>query len=38
VGYLAIAALLRLVVSMKLLPFVVYCAALGLFLVLAPPV
>ena len=29
VGYAAIAALLRLVVSMKLQPFVVYCAVLG---------
>ena len=29
VGYVAVAALLRLVVSMKLQPFVVYCAVLG---------
>ena len=29
VGYLAVAALLRLVVSMKLQPFIVYCALLG---------
>ena len=29
VGYAAVAALLRLVVSMKLQPFVVYCAVLG---------
>lgn len=33
VGYAAVAVLLRLVVSMKLVPFVVYTAALGLFLV-----
>jgi undecaprenyl-diphosphatase len=29
VGYVSIAALLRLVVSMKLQPFIVYCAVLG---------
>ena len=29
VGYVAVAALLRLVVSMKLQPFIVYCALLG---------
>lgn len=33
VGYLAVAVLLRLVVSMRLLPFVVYTAALGILLV-----
>jgi undecaprenyl-diphosphatase len=32
VGYAAIAALLRLVVSMRLLPFIVYTGLLGLFL------
>jgi undecaprenyl-diphosphatase len=32
VGYAAIAALLRLVVSMRLVPFIVYTALLGLFL------
>ena len=34
VGYFAIFALLRLVVSMRLWPFIVYCALLGLVLVL----
>ena len=29
VGYAAVATLLRVVVSMKLLPFVLYCALLG---------
>jgi undecaprenyl-diphosphatase len=33
VGYVAVWILFRLVVEMKLLPFAVYCAALGLFLV-----
>jgi undecaprenyl pyrophosphate phosphatase UppP len=33
---MAVAALLRIVTSMKLLPFVVYCAALGLALLVAP--
>jgi undecaprenyl-diphosphatase len=33
VGYVAIAVLLRLVVSMHLMPFIAYCALLGLFLV-----
>lgn len=37
VGYLAVAALLRVVVSMKLLPFSAYCAALGLVLVVWNP-
>lgn len=32
VGYVAIAALLRLVISMRLLPFIAYTGALGLFL------
>jgi undecaprenyl-diphosphatase len=34
VGYFAIFALLRVVVSMRLWPFIVYCALLGLVLVL----
>ena len=34
VGYFAISALLRVVVSMRLWPFIVYCAVLGLVLVL----
>jgi len=34
VGYFAISALLRVVVSMRLWPFIVYCALLGLVLVL----
>lgn len=34
VGYLAISTLLRMVVSMRLWPFAVYCALLGVFLVL----
>jgi undecaprenyl-diphosphatase len=34
VGYFAISALLRVVVSMRLWPFIVYCALLGLTLVL----
>jgi undecaprenyl-diphosphatase len=34
VGYLAISTLLRMVVSMRLWPFIVYCAAVGLFLIL----
>ena len=34
VGYFAIFALLRMVVSMRLWPFIVYCALLGLVLVL----
>ena len=34
VGYFAISALLRMVVSMRLWPFIVYCAAVGLFLLL----
>jgi undecaprenyl-diphosphatase len=34
VGYVAIAALFRLVLEMKLLPFAAYCAALGVFLVM----
>ncbi len=33
VGYVAIAALLRLVVAMRLIPFIVYTGLLGLFLV-----
>jgi undecaprenyl-diphosphatase len=33
VGYFAISALLRVVVSMRLWPFIVYCALLGLVLV-----
>ena len=33
VGYFAISALLRVVVSMRLWPFIVYCAVLGLLLV-----
>jgi len=33
VGYLAVATLLRVVVAMRLLPFILYTAALGLFLV-----
>jgi undecaprenyl pyrophosphate phosphatase UppP len=33
VGYAAIAALLRLIVSMKLVPFILYTGFLGLFLV-----
>ncbi|MGZ6987675.1 MAG: undecaprenyl-diphosphate phosphatase [Thermoanaerobaculia bacterium] len=33
VGYLAISTLLRMVVTMRLWPFIVYCALLGLFLV-----
>jgi undecaprenyl-diphosphatase len=33
VGYFAISALLRVVVSMRLWPFIVYCAVLGLVLV-----
>jgi undecaprenyl-diphosphatase len=36
VGYFAVAVLIRLVVSMKLHPFIVYCALLGGVLVLAP--
>ena len=32
VGYVAIAALLRLVISMRLVPFIAYTGALGLFL------
>lgn len=32
VGYAAIAALLRLVVAMRLVPFILYCGVLGLFL------
>ncbi len=35
VGYAAVAALLRLVVSMRLQPFVVYCALLGTAVLLA---
>ena len=35
VGYVAVAALLRLVVSMKLQPFIVYCALLGTAVLLA---
>jgi undecaprenyl pyrophosphate phosphatase UppP len=35
VGYFAVAALLRLVVSMKLQPFIVYCALLGTAVLLA---
>ncbi len=34
VGYFAISTLLRMVVSMRLWPFIVYCAAVGLFLLL----
>ncbi|HSB64139.1 MAG TPA: undecaprenyl-diphosphate phosphatase [Thermoanaerobaculia bacterium] len=34
VGYFAISTLLRVVVSMRLWPFIVYCAVLGLLLVL----
>jgi undecaprenyl-diphosphatase len=34
VGYVAISTLLRMVVSMRLWPFIVYCAAFGLFLLL----
>ena len=37
VGYFAVSTLLRLVVSLKLLPFVVYCGALGTLLLAAPP-
>jgi len=37
VGYLAVAVLLRLIINMKLLPFAVYCATLGLILVIRPP-
>ena len=37
IGYFAVGALLRMVVRMHLLPFAIYCAALGLFLVVAPP-
>ncbi|MEO6323993.1 MAG: undecaprenyl-diphosphate phosphatase [Thermoanaerobaculia bacterium] len=37
IGYFAVGALLRLVVKMHLLPFAIYCAALGLFLAVAPP-
>ena len=33
VGYFAVSALLRIVVSMRLWPFIVYCALLGLALV-----
>ncbi|KAA0250194.1 MAG: undecaprenyl-diphosphate phosphatase [Acidobacteria bacterium] len=37
VGYVAVALLFRLVVSLRLTPFVVYCGALGLLLLAAPP-
>lgn len=37
VGYGAVALLFRLVVSLRLTPFVVYCGALGLLLLVAPP-
>lgn len=37
VGYGAVSMLLRVVLSMKLTPFVVYCAVLGLWLIGAPP-
>jgi undecaprenyl-diphosphatase len=37
VGYLAIGMLLRLVVSMRLWPFIVYCATLGLLLIAFGP-
>ena len=33
VGYLAIAVLLKMVVEMRLTPFIVYCACLGVLLV-----
>jgi undecaprenyl pyrophosphate phosphatase UppP len=35
VGYLAVAALLRLVVAMKLQPFIIYTALLGTAVLLA---
>jgi undecaprenyl-diphosphatase len=38
IGYFAVGALLRVVIRMHLLPFAIYCAALGLFLVVAPPI
>ncbi len=37
VGYFAVQLLVRLVGSMKLLPFAAYCAALGVLLIVAPP-
>ena len=37
VGYLAVGILLRVVVAMRLTPFVVYCAVLGLLLVVFGP-
>lgn len=37
VGYFAVGFLLKVVISMRLTPFVVYCALLGLFLVLYGP-
>lgn len=37
VGYVAVALLFRLVVSLRLTPFVVYCGALGVLLLAAPP-
>jgi undecaprenyl-diphosphatase len=37
VGYLTVSWLLNVVVSMRLTPFVVYCATLGTLLVLWPP-
>jgi undecaprenyl pyrophosphate phosphatase UppP len=37
VGYFAVAVLLRMIVSMRLVPFIVYTAVLGLFLVVRAP-
>lgn len=37
VGYLAVGILLRVVVAMRVMPFVVYCAVLGLLLVVYGP-
>jgi undecaprenyl pyrophosphate phosphatase UppP len=33
VGYLAISVMMKLFVSMKLYPFIVYCCVLGIYLV-----
>lgn len=35
VGYLAVGVLLRLIVKMRLYPFALYCAALGIFLIVS---
>lgn len=37
VGYLAVGVLLKLILRMRLYPFAIYCAALGLFLAVGPP-